>query len=146
MAREVPHVHDESASTNTHAHTRFSGHIQTRNFRLSRTTGTGTRFKLLDRRTAAEIEFDYAWVGSELGRGDTAQFYVGEPNLDERSPYLPCTKVGSWYQHDLDDGVLECLEGIQQHQELPRPDSVLEPDDARKVLDDEESEGTDDGC
>lgn len=141
MAREVPHVHDESApGVNTHAHSRFSGHIQTRNFRLSRTTGTATRFKLLDRRTAAEIEFDYVYVGSELGRGDTAQFYVGEPDFDLRSPYRPCIKVGSYYQHDLDDEIRACLAGIQDHWELPRPDSVLAPDDAREALDDEEGD------
>lgn len=123
---DIQHTHDESASAQTHAHNRFDGVITTRNFRLSRTSGTDTKFSLLDRRTAAEVEFDRCRVGLSMGRGDTVQFYVGE-YPEEYTPWTTkMTRVGDWYQHDLDDYMIEILSHIEEHGELPSPDYVVD--------------------
>lgn len=130
----IEHTHNESAdSVNTHAHNRFGGLIQTRNFRLSRTSGTNTRFTLMDRRTAAEIEFDYARVGLSMGRGDVAKFYVGE--VDERlsKPHIEMTKVGDSYQHDLDNEIVSALRHIEEYNEFPTPDFVVNAATVKEV-------------
>lgn len=144
MTHKIPHVHDESTDeSNERAHSRFNGVVQTRNFRLSRTTGTATKFTLMDRRTGCAIEFDYAEVGQSLGRGSTAQLYVGEPDLEmSHNKTGDCTLVGEFYQHDLDDHLLECLEYIEETSMLPPPDTVLEPEQA--VESDQSTEDGDD--
>jgi len=95
----------------------------------------------MDRRTAVEVEFDHCYVGSSVGRGDVVQFYVGEADDSTDRPRRDMTAVGNVYQHDLDDDVLACLSVIEDSGELARPDTVLHPDDARKLVDDVDGDG-----
>jgi len=133
---DIQHTHDESASPQTHAHNRHDGVITTRNFCLRRTSGTDTKFTLMDRRTAAEIEFDRCNVGMSIGRGDTVQFYVGEYPEDHTTWTMKMTRVGDWYQHDLDEYMVEILSHIQEHGVLPSPDYVVDAETVNGDTDD----------
>lgn len=133
---EINHVHDKTASSNqTHSEHRWSGEIQTRNFRLRATSGTDTDYTLVDRRTLGTVEFDYVRVGVELGRGDTAQFYVGEYDEDKNIPIIGMTRVGDYYQHDLDNEILHTLEYIEEYHEFPKPDLVVDRQETNDIVD-----------
>ena len=123
---DITHTHDKSATNQTHAHNRFDGVITTRNFHLSRTSGTDTKFTLLDKRNAAEIEFDRCSVGMSMGRGDTVQFYTGEYSEETSLWTSEMTRVGDYYQHDLDEHIIEICEYIEEYGEIPSPDYVVD--------------------
>jgi len=124
---EFTHVHDDSAdSLNTHAQYRLGGKVQTRNFRLVRTKGTDTKFSFIDRRNLAEIQFDHVRIGCRIGRGDTVQFYVGEIDEDKKLKHIGLTRVGDYYQHDLDSEILDELEYLEEHGSLRPPNYIVD--------------------
>lgn len=103
---------------------RYDENIKTRNFRLRRTMGTRTKFTLDDKRTGMSVDFDAVRVGCEMGRGDTIQLYVDDAHAEVDPMNRPGRQVGSIYQHDVCDHLLEAFEHIEQHGKLPEADYV----------------------
>jgi hypothetical protein len=93
---------------------RYDENIKTRNFRLSYTSAYDTDFRLDDKRTGIQIKFSDVNVGKSLGRGDTVTLTHDG------------VTVGSVYQHDLCEHLLQAFRSIEESGELPEADYVKE--------------------
>jgi len=104
--------------------TRYDSNISTRNFRLKRTVGTRTKFRFDDKRTGIQISFDMVRTGLEMGRGDTIQLFVDVE--ENKNSSVGGRQVGSVYEHDVCDHLLEAFKSIEANGELPEADYAKE--------------------
>lgn len=89
---------------------RFDEEIQTKRWRLFFTKGTATDYTLTDKKTGNNWQFDSVWVGGSLGRGDVVQL-----KKDGRN-------IGSVYQHQMPQLLIEAFEHLEEKGKLPEPD------------------------